>query len=157
MWRQAARAEAAVATSASTATLLWDHAAYFESVKRVPLWHRAKRLSFPMTVAAVALNAYGSVRLLSLAGALSRPMLAADGIPAGCSYAMAFTKAYCVEAFDRVTDALAEMMTVPPSLSVYVDDIAISAEGSVTEVVSNMEEAFNILRGGDRGAIGMSD
>ncbi len=84
-----------------------------------------------MTVAAVAFNACGSVRMLSLTGAMSRPMMAVDGIPAGCGYAMALTKAYCIEAFDRTVAAFAELRSVPPSLSVFVDDIAISVEGTV--------------------------
>ncbi len=147
VWRQAARAEAAVAEHRATATLLWDLAAFFETVKRVPLWFRAKRLGFPTTVAAVSLNAYNAVRLLSLAGALSRPVEAANGIPAGCGFAMSLTKAYCVEAFDRVVNIFAEMSPSPPALCAYVDDLAISAEGSHRQVTENLQRAMEALRG----------
>ncbi len=145
VWRQAARAEAAVAESQQSATLLWDMAAFFESIRRVPLWHRAMRLAFPTTIAAVAMNTYDSVRMLSMAGAVARPMLAADGVPAGCGYAMALTKAYCVHAFDRVAAAMMEMRP-PPSLGVYVDDVSVSAEGSLSKVVEVMGDASELLK-----------
>ncbi len=146
VWRQAARAEAAVAGSQASATVLWDLAAFFESVKRLPLWQRARRLGFPPTIAAVAFNAYGATRFLSLAGALSRPLDATDGIPAGCGFAMALTKAYCVEAFDRAVDVFQEVARTPPLLNVYVDDIALSAEGTEAEVREALGQAFDVLR-----------
>ncbi len=146
VWRQAARAEAAVASSGCSATVLWDLAAFFETIRRRPLWHRAERLGFPMAIAAVAFNAYGSARILSLAGALSSPLMARDGIPAGCGFAMAFTEAYCVEAFDRAVESLAVLASVPPILTVYVDDIAITAEGSATQVVQALTEAEAVVR-----------
>ncbi len=146
VWRQAARAEAAVAEHKATATVLWDLAAFFESVKRVPLWFRARRLGFPPTIAAVSLNAYGAVRLLSLAGALSRPVGARNGVPAGCGYAMAFTRAYCIEAFDRVTHSLSLLTPTPPRLCAYVDDIALSAEGTTQQVIMNLQAAVEVLR-----------
>ncbi len=147
VWRQAARAEAAVATSACSATLLWDLSAFFESLRRMPLWFRARRLGFPLTVAAVSFNAYGAVRLLALGGVMARPLIAEDGIPAGCAFAMALTKAYCVEAFDRATDAMAMLARIPPSLCVYVDDIAVSMEGSRDQVIEGMGKACEILKG----------
>ncbi len=146
VWRQAARAEAAVAEHGHSATLLWDLAAFFESVKRRPLWHRAARLQFPMAIASVAMNAYDSVRMLSMAGAMSKPLHAQNGVPAGCGYAMAFTKAYCAEAYDRAVEALRTLHSVPPRLTVYVDDIAISAEGSAAQVVACLEDAEQIIR-----------
>ncbi len=147
VWRQAARAEAAVTDgSGCSAALLWDLAAYFETVKRRPLWHRARRLGFPMAVAAVAFNSYDSVRMLSLAGAVSTPMYARDGIPAGCGLAMAFTKAYSVEAFDRVVDLIAAETTVPTHLTVYVDDIALAAEGTASQVIASLTIAEDALR-----------
>ncbi len=146
VWRQAAQAEAAVAEGEGSATVLWDLAAFFESIKRTQLWYRAKRLNFPMTVAAVAFNAYGAARLLSLGGVLSRPLIAENGIPAGCGFAMALTKAYVVEAFDRVTGAFAEIADIPPILNVYVDDIAMSANGPTTRVIRSLTDAHTILR-----------
>ncbi len=59
---------------------------------------------------------------------------------------MALTKAYCIEAFDRTMTAYEDMGSIPPSLNVFVDDIAISVEGSFLEVVNKMTDAFDVLR-----------
>ncbi len=146
VWRQAAQAEAAVAAGEGSATLLWDLAAFFESIQRKQLWYRARRLGFPTTVAAVAFNAYGAARLLSLGGVLSRPLFAENGIPAGCGFAMALTKAYVAEAFDRATSAFASLADVPPVLNVYVDDIAVSASGQARQIVRSLTDAHSILK-----------
>jgi hypothetical protein len=58
VWRQAARAEAAVGRRQHAATLLWDMKSFFETIRRVPLWHRARRVGFPTVLLRVALNMY---------------------------------------------------------------------------------------------------
>ncbi len=153
VWRQAAQAEAAVAKGECSAALLWDVASFFESIRRRPLWYRARRLHFPTTIAAVAFNAYSSVRMLSLAGAMSKPLFAHNGVPAGCTFAMAFTKAYCIEAFDRATEAMSVLAEIPPSISIYVDDISITAQGSAATIIDIMTQAERIIREEVEGAL----
>jgi hypothetical protein len=96
IWRQASRAEAAAGRGQHAGTILWDMSAFFESIKRRPLWNRARDLSFPLTILRVTLTMYEGTRMLSLGGALSAPMRAADGVLAGCGNAMALTRAYVI-------------------------------------------------------------
>ncbi len=153
VWRQAARAEAAVATRRQAATLLWDMASFFETIRRVPLWHKARRLDFPLVLLRVALNTYEAPRALSLNGALARPLEAEDGVLAGCGLAMALTKVFTVEALDRVVAAL-QPQPAPSlhcddavtDLDVFVDDIALSVTGEAGDVVNGMEDAAEVLR-----------
>ncbi len=114
VWRQAARAEAAVSARRHAATVLWDMSSFFETVRRVPLWHRAKRLGFPLVLLRVALNAYAAPRALAMNGALARPLAAQDGVLAGCGLAMTLTKVFVVEALDRVVAALSPPPLLPP-------------------------------------------
>ncbi len=113
VWRQAAKAEAAVGTRKLAATVLWDMSSFFETIRRVPLWHRAKRLGFPLTLLRVALRAYEAPRALAISGALARPLCADDGVLPGCGFAMALTKVFVIEALDRV---VAQLHTVPPTV-----------------------------------------
>ncbi len=151
VWRQAARAEAAVVSRRQAATLLWDLASFFETIRRVPLWHKARRLDFPMVLLKVALNVYE----VSLSGALARPLEADDGVLAGCGFAMALTKVFTIEALDRVVAAVQPQRPLPirdydddavTDVDMYVDDLALSVTGDAGDVVDSMEEAAEILR-----------
>ncbi len=156
VWRQAARAEAAVSARRHAATVLWDMSSFFETVRRLPLWHRAKRLGFPLVILRVALNAYAAPRALSMNGALARPLAARDGVLAGCGLAMTLTKVFVVEALDRVVAALSPPPLLPPPtmpeeeqdaiVDLYVDDIAATAEGTSSEVVKKMTRAVEVLK-----------
>ncbi len=146
MWRQAARAEASAQRGICAATLLWDMASYYELVRRLPLWHRARRLQFPVVILRVALSLYDRPRMLSLNGALSRPLLADNGIIAGCSFANALTRAYSVEAYDRVAVAIGDMPVEHGALDVFVDDVALTITGTKTQVVAAITEAKDVLK-----------
>ncbi len=156
VWRQAARSEAAVSTCRHAATVLWDMSSFFETVRRLPLWHRAKRLGFPLVILRVALNAYAAPRALSMNGALARPLDAQDGVLAGCGLAMTLTKVFVVEALDRAVAALSPppLIAPPPMpeeaqdaiVDLYVDDIAATVEGTSREVVRKMTRAVEVLR-----------
>ncbi len=146
VWRQAARAEAAVGRGEQSASLLWDLSSFFETIRRRPLWYKVRRLGFPMAVAKLAFNTYESTRLLSIAGVLARPLPSQDGIPAGCGIAMAFTRAYTLESFDRVLAQLNESEDDPVRLDVYVDDLALAADGPTPQVVRKLTRAMQLLR-----------
>ncbi len=156
VWRQAARAEAAVSTRRQAATVLWDLSSFFETVRRVPLWHRARRLGFPLVLLRVALNAYAAPRALSMNGALARPLVADDGVLAGCGLAMTLTKIFVIESLDRVMVLLRPQPALPPPardgdevpdaiVDMYVDDIAATAEGTIAEVITKLSRAVEVL------------
>ncbi len=146
VWRQAARAEAAVSRGQHSAALLWDLSSFFETIKREPLWHKARRLGFPPTVAKVAFCAYDATRALSIAGVLARPVRARNGVPAGCGMAMAFTRAYVIDSFDRVTTNLKEHTDEPAHLDVYVDDLCVTAQGTSGQVLQKLTAAKELLQ-----------
>ncbi len=146
VWRQACHAEAAVDKGFHSATLLWDLMSFFEAVRRVPLWHRAKRLGFPLPLLKVALGAYSSARVLSLGGLLSAPIPAADGVLAGCGLAMALTRAYVLGPMDAVMANLGPSSPLPARVDMYVDDLAVAAEGTMGQVVARLANAAELLQ-----------
>ncbi len=146
VWRQAARAEASAQRGLCAATLLWDMASYYERVRRLPLWHRARRLDFPSVILRVALSLYDCPRMLSLSGALSRPLLAIHGIIAGCSFANALTRAYSMDPYDRVAAAIDDLPTEHGALDVFVDDVALTVTGTKAQVMTALVDAKDILQ-----------
>ncbi len=146
VWRQASRAEAAVAKGRHAGTLLWDVKSFFEAVKRLPLWHRARKLQFPLPILRIALSMYGSARVLTLGGALSAPMDAQDGILAGCGFAMALTRAYVVEPMDVAVASIGPATPLPATADMFVDDLAVTAEGTMREVVDRLSNAADVLQ-----------
>ncbi len=145
VWRQAARCEAAAEQGGAAATLLWDLTSFFEAVQRVPLWFRARRLGFPAVILRVALSAYEGPRMLTMAGALSKAVVARHGVPAGCGLAMALTRAYTLHAYDRVARALTELPAASACLDVYVDDLAVTVTGARGQIVDSMCAARDLL------------
>ncbi len=146
VWRQACRAEAAVAEGRHSGTLLWDLATFFESVKREPLWHRARRLEFPLTILRLVLETYSAPRVLALGGAVTAPLEAEDGLVAGCTFAMALTRAYVTEPMDAAVYQLRPLSPSPANVDMYVDDLALEAEGTMREVVDRLTNAASVLR-----------
>ncbi len=146
VWRQACHAEAAVEEGYHSATLLWDLSSFFEAVRREPLWHRAKRLGFPLPLLKVALCMYDSPRMLSLGGMLSAPIPADNGVLAGCGLAMALTRAYVIGPLDAVVENFGPQSALPARLDMYVDDLAVAAEGKMGQVVLRLANAAELLQ-----------
>ncbi len=146
VWRQACRSEAAVGRGMCSGTVLWDMASFFEAIKRVPLWHRARKLGFPLTILKVALTTYEAVRMLSMGGAMSAPMHSEDGVLAGCGFAMALTRAYVVPPLDIAVERFGPSSDRPADFDLFVDDAAISAEGTMTQVVDKLVHAAGVIR-----------
>ncbi len=146
VWRQACRSEAAVGKGLCSGTLLWDMASFFEAIKRLPLWYRARKLDFPMTVLKVALTAYESVRMLTMGGAMSQPIHSDDGVLAGCGFAMALTRAYVIAPLDVAVERFGPTSDKPADFDLFVDDAAISAEGNAQQVIDRLEHAANIIK-----------
>ncbi len=146
VWRQAAMSEAAVQKGRFAGTILWDMASFYEMVRRLPLWHRARRLNFPIVILRVAISTYEGPRMLSLAGALSRAVCAEHGVMAGCAFANSLTRAYSMEPCDRVARCISEMPSDRSNLDLFVDDIALTVTGSYRQVAEGLIEAKNILQ-----------
>ncbi len=146
VWRQACRSEAAVGRGMCSGTVLWDMASFFEAIKRVPLWHRARKLDFPLTILKVALTTYESARMLSMGGAMSAPMRSEDGVLAGCGFAMALTRAYVVPPLDIAIERFGSSSGSPADFDLFVDDAAISAEGTAQQVIDRLVHAAGIIR-----------
>ncbi len=146
VWQQACRAEAAVDSGGYAGNLLWDLGSFFESIKREPLWQRARRLEFPMTILKVALLAYESTRMLSMGGKLSAPLDAEDGILAGCGMAMALTRVYVIEPLDAAVATFGPRTLMPAKLDMYVDDVVLGAEGTIRQVINRLSHAASVLK-----------
>ncbi len=146
VWRQACLAEAAVEKGQASATILWDLASFFEAIKRLPLWHRARRLEFPTALLRVALTTYSLARVLSLGGILSQPLPAHDGVLAGCGMAMALTRAYVIGPLDAVVDQFGAESALRARLDMFVDDIALAANGTIGQVVNRLSNAAELLQ-----------
>ncbi len=146
VWRQACHAEAAVGEGYHSATLLWDLSSFFEAVRREPLWHRARKLGFPLPLLKVALGVYGSVRVLSLGGMLSAPIPSNNGVLAGCGLAMALTRAYVIGPLDAVVANFGPSSPLPARLDIYVDDLAIAAEGKMHQVILRLTNAAELVQ-----------
>ncbi len=155
VWRQAIRAEAGAGSQKASAAVLWDMESFFDTINRARLWTKVQRHDFPIVVARLTMAVYDAPRIIALDGRLSRPLFARNGVPAGCGFAMALTRLYCIDAFD---DLAAEMGThgngggggdegihggsggagSDSSFDAYVDDLVVTANGSDAGVVNEV-------------------
>ncbi len=146
VWRQAARAEVAVAGDGGcAATLLWDMSSFFERLNRKKLRRRLVYLDFPMPIARLAMAAYAGPRVLSMAGALTQPMFAWRGVAAGCGVAVAFTRAYYIPPFDHMVLDFGNMLNNTLRFDAFFDDLGVGATGTRTEVEHALVEGQTIL------------
>ncbi|CAK0859320.1 unnamed protein product, partial [Prorocentrum cordatum] len=76
-----------------------------------------------------------SARFVYLAGYVSGPFYAVKGVMAGCSFATSFVRVYTIEAFTN--------LVYPSNVSFdqHIDDSAVSAVGSVSEVPHGLKSA----------------
>ncbi len=100
VWRQAAKAEVSAAGGRHAATLLWDGVSFFDSVDHGKLEARARKAGFPLQLLRPALAMYKAPRLVSMGGFVARELVPRRGVVAGCGFATALIKAYCLDPFD---------------------------------------------------------
>ncbi len=100
VWRQAAKAEVSAAGGRHAATLLWDGVSFFDSVDHGKLEARARKAGFPLQLLRPALAMYKAPRLVSMGGFVAKELLPRRGVVAGCGFATALIKAYCLDPFD---------------------------------------------------------
>ncbi len=140
VWRQAMRAEAAVADDLHAAAVTSDMRKFFEAIDHGLLLERAERHGFPMQIAKLAVAAYRGPRMLRLGAFTARELYATRGVIAGCSLATTFTKIYTVDGYDYFVHRCPWA-----TLDNYIDDNVISTEGSDVEVVQRLSDAARVL------------
>ncbi len=146
VWRQSLRAEAGDGQSLSSTALLWDMSSFYDSVNRVRLWRMVIKYGFPLVIARLAFAVYDAPRALTLEGRLSCPLYARDGVTAGCPFATAFTRLYCVEPFDAFVSSQIMQDASDAAFDSYVDDLVVSATGEEDQVLRTIVDAAEDLR-----------
>jgi hypothetical protein len=69
-----------------------------------------------------------------------------DGVLAGCGMAMALTRAYVIGPLDAIVDEFGAGSTLPARLDMFVDDIALAANGTIGQVISRLSNAAELLQ-----------
>lgn len=110
-------------TKKHSGAFLWDLSNYFDHVDRQLLWSRASSTSFPLAVAAVALNQYAARRLIGLNALTLDAAYAEKGIAAGCGLATFWVQVYALEPLQVWQQAQPLL-----ELSMFVDDLWTGAE-----------------------------
>ena len=134
VWRQALRAESAVATGGYAASLLWDLQSFFDTVDLELLWRKAVRANFPLIPLRLALSAYSAPRAVQTSMGRAGAVRPTRGVAPGCSFAKALIHLYYLEDLDAFVAAHKDVQ-----VDVYIDDITISVYHPSYRVV---EERF---------------
>ncbi len=142
VYRQALKHEAAVADGLESAVLLEDLESFFESINRGILMEEAVTLGFPLALLRASLAAYIGPRMITLDGRAAREMYARDGIVPGCTFATTFVKLFYMRRLDALVARL------PPNIDVdmYIDDLAISGNGTSDRLVEDITSAWRNAR-----------
>ena len=142
VWRQACRQEAKVSQGHAAVIVLEDLASFYEGLDRGVLMAEAEAVGFPVAIAKAAMEIYAGPRVITMNGIMSRAVYPRKGIIAGCSLATSFVRVYMVRAIDELKPTLPEGV----SIDIFIDDIAISAEGPKNVVVAKIAEARRIIK-----------
>ena len=139
VWRQAVRSEGGVASGLSAVTLLWDFHKYYESIDLGRLLQRCACHGFPMAVARLCFSAYSCARHIVLAGYMTSACYASHGIVAGCSFATTLIRVNSLAALDQIK------WPICVTYALYIDDNAVHAIGSESEVIEGLVSASQQL------------
>jgi hypothetical protein len=126
VWRQLFKAEAGEGDGLASASVLWDMKTFYDSLNRMRLWTQVRRHDFPLAIARLAFSVYDSPRMLTMNGRVACPAYARDGVPAGCMFANAFTRLYCIEPFDGLVADIGQHYDDDADFDAYVDDLALT-------------------------------
>ena len=87
-----------------------------------------------------AIDGYKAPRHIAREGVVAPPIHPSRGVAAGCGLATTMVKLVCLECFDR-------LQTKHPGVKVdaYIDDIALTAEGSEADVLGKLIPALRDL------------
>ncbi|CAK0867148.1 unnamed protein product, partial [Prorocentrum cordatum] len=137
VWRRSFRG-AGIAQGQAPATLLWDLSKFNEAICIVRLEQHCEMCGFPAPIFRLAMRAYRSARFACLAGIVTGPFYALNGVIAGCSFAASFLKVHILEDFSNLR------FSEGVHLDQYIDDSGVSAVGSVsqaTQVIDGLKSA----------------
>ena len=127
------RAEAAAQRDGAAAAAAFDVSAFFEMVDWQLLRSRAMQEGFPLPILRMAMALYAAPRFVGADGVVDVGRYPSRGIAPGCPWAMTFAKLYVLDSFRRITAANPSV-----HLSVFVDDIVVSAEADDKSTVRRM-------------------
>ncbi len=142
VYRQAMRQEAAVASGGAAAVILEDLEAFYESIDRERLLDEARKRDFPVAIVRACLAAYAAPRMITMDKMAARELYPRRGVIAGCSFATTLVKLFYLSSLDKVAASLPSGTNV----DMYIDDIAVTAEGPKQEVVAKVVEAHAAIR-----------
>ncbi len=146
VWRQLVRAEAGDAQGLTSATVLWDMASFYDTINRTRLWRMVSKYDFPIVIARLAFSMYDAPRAVTLDGRLARPAFGRNGIPAGCPFANALTRLYCVEPFDELAATLRSRFDDVTEYDAYIDDLTMTAVAEEGDIVRIVIEAADLMK-----------
>ncbi len=141
VYRQAMRQEAAGASGQAAATVLEDMEAFYETVDRELLLHEARVLGFPTCLVRASLATYAAPRMITHGRYASREVHPRRGIVAGCSFATTLVKVFYL----RRLDALSREIPASVRIDAYIDDLALTAEGSKASVAADIVAAHGAM------------
>ncbi len=142
VYRQAMRQEAACANGDAAAVILEDMESFYETINRDLLLVEAQALGFPLNLVRASLAAYSAPRVLTLNGIAAKELHPRRGIIAGCTFASSLVKVFYLRRLDTVVKA-------PPggtNLDVYIDDVAVLAEGPKDRVAADAITAHGLIK-----------
>ena len=138
VWAQAVRAESAKTKGRHYCALLWDLAAFFETIDYDILLDKARRAAWvPLPLVHMAINAFKAPRLVGVKKRYAEPVHPSRGVLAGHAFAMAMVHLYYLDDIDEVL-----VMNPGVLLDIYVDDHTLTVVGdSEDEVVDKIVAA----------------
>ncbi len=141
VWRQALRAEAAVASQSHAASVLTDMAKFYEHIDHQKLIERGARSGFPMPLMKVAVAAHSGPRMIRMNGFVGEELHAGRGIIAGCGLATTLVKVYSLEPYDRLVKRVPDMF-----FDNYLDDNHVGAEGTYAHVKATVVKGARAMK-----------
>ena len=136
---QPVKAEAARTRKEHYGALLWDLAAFFETINHDILLAKAERFGFPMVLVRMAVRAFKAPRMVGIRKRYAEPIHPGRGVLAGHAFAMAMVHLYYLDDIDGVLTRNPDV-----SLDVYVDDHTLTVMADAEEQVVDLLEAAAI-------------
>ncbi len=142
VFRQAMRQEAASSSGDVAVTVLEDMEAFCETICRDGLAEEAAALGYPTCLLRASLAAHTAPRMVSLGHYVAKEVYAKRGIIAGCSFATTLVTVFYLRKLEQIA------REIPSSVKLdgYIDDVALSAEGSRLRVVRDVIKAYDIMK-----------
>ncbi len=121
----------------ASASFLWDLSNFYEHVPRDVLWAHGQEQGFNEAILAVALNQYGSQRVVTLHGVARNVLYPARGIAAGCGFATFLVQILALPALIRFQHLYPFVW-----LTMFIDDLLVhSRHRQPAQVISRLAEA----------------